>query len=324
MKRYEIAAQSVTPDGTYEAKLRVVVTRYDAGAVAQRKRLAVLPFRTGEGTFQRGDQPAEKSQLERQLRRALVDQLVQSRRFAVLDREFGQELQKERDTLVSPDVSPEERARLGRAFGADYVLTGSLEEFQLQVQRSAFRASGRELQRLSVVSRFSYRIIEMATGQTVVADTLKMPPSPPFPTGTQPSTEVESQIIGAMALQVGSRIVWTIYPVKIVSVPETGEVVLNQGGAALQPGNQLDAFNLGQRLIDPYTKEFIGYEEHLAATLEITRVLPKTAYARILSTSSALVVGALCRPAVAPESSVSSEADPGVSNIKSEIDTLFK
>lgn len=87
----------------------------------------------------------------------------------------------------------------------------------------------------------------------------------------------------------------------------------------------MDAFNLGQRLTDPYTKEFIGNEELLAATLEITRVLPKSTYARVLSTNRPVTIGAVCRPAVTlePASQPKAEATT-LDKTKSEIDALFK
>ena len=287
--------------------------------------MAVLPFRTGEGSYKVGEQTTDSARLEKQLRRLVTAQFVQSRRFAVLDREFGQEIQNERDRLSGPNTKPEESARLGRELGADYILAGNFDEFGLIAAKGVFRASGREYQRLSVSAKLSYRIIELATGQTVLADNLQVPPGPPFPVGSQPDSTSESYLMEWMAHRVATRITWTIYPVKVVSLSVDGEVVLNQGGSALKTGDRLEVFNLGQRLTDPYTKEFIGNEELLAGTLEITRVLPKSTYARLLSTNRPVAMGAVCRPAVMLEPS----SQPGtetttLDKTKSEMDALFK
>lgn len=167
IKRYEIVSFSTTSSGVVEATVRAVLSRYDVGAAANRKRIAVLPFRTGEGIFRVGDQAADPVRLEQQLRQLITEQLVQSRRFAILDREFSREIQSERDRLLGPDSNPEERARLGRELGTDYILAASLDEFRLTNDKGAFRASGREYERLGASAKFSYRIIELATGQTV-------------------------------------------------------------------------------------------------------------------------------------------------------------
>lgn len=225
----------------------------------------------------------DKPRLERRLRQMLVDQLVQTRRFAVLDRDFEQELTVERQRLSSPTASMDERAKLGRELGADYFITGSFEQFRVSLERIVFPGSGREMEQPNVAAELSYRVIELATGQTVFSDTFRMPVPQALPmTATTPS-DVEARVLDAVSRQIGVRIVSAIYPLRVVSVLRDGEVVLNQGGSSLQVGQRLDAFQLGKKLTDPYTKEFIGYEELAAATLQITRVLPKTTYAKVIT-----------------------------------------
>jgi hypothetical protein len=325
IKRYEIVSYSTAASGAVDATVRALLSRYDVGAAASRKRIAVLPFRTGEGIFRVGEQAADPVRLAQQLRQLVTEHLAQSRRFAILDREFSPEIQGERNHLLAPNSNPEERTRLGRELGADYILAASLDEFRLTNDKGVFRASGREFERLGASAKFSYRIIELATGQSVVADHLRIPPGPAQAAGAKPDSTAQSDLLEWMADRVGSRITWTIYPVKVVSLTSSGEVILNQGGSALQVGDRLDVFNLGQRLTDPYTKEFIGNEELLAATLEITRVLPKSTYARVLSTNGPVTIGAVCRPAVGLESAGQPRTETTtLDRTKSEIDALFK
>jgi hypothetical protein len=285
----------------------------------------MLPFRAGEGVYKVGEQTGEAARLEKQLRRLITDNLVQTRRFAIIDREFSQEIQAERQRLLRPDINPEERARLGQELGADYVLAGSLDEFQLVAEKGVFRASGREYQRLVASAKLSYRVIELATGQIVLADNLQVPPGPLFGAGSLPDAQSESHMMNWMADRIGSRITWTIYPVRVVTVLSDGEIVLNQGGSAFRTGDRLEAFNLGRRLTDPYTKESLGYEETLAGTLEVSRVLPKAAYARVISTNHPVEVGAICRPAAQTEGVAQPKVEPTtLDQTKSEIDNLFK
>lgn len=325
VKRYEIVSHQATARGGAEVRVRAVVSRYDAGPATARKRIAVLPFRTGEGVYRVGEQTGGAARLEKQLNRLITDNLVQTRRFSIIDREFTQEIQAERQRLLRPDINPEERARLGQEMGADYVLAGSLDEFQLVAEKGVFRASGREYQRLVASTKLSYRIIELATGQTVLADNLQVPPGPLFGAGSLPDAQAESYLMNWLADRIGTRITWTIYPVKVVTVLADGEIVLNQGGSAFRTGDRLEVFNLGQRLMDPYTKESIGYEETLAGTLEVSRVLPKAAYARLISTIHPVAVGAICRPAAPTEAAAQPEVEPTtLDKSKSEIDNLFK
>lgn len=324
IKRYEVISQSGISTDLTEVAVRAVVNRYVAGVGSSRKRIAVLPFRTGEGPYRVGEHPVAGTSLERQWRSLLIEHLVQSRRFSVLDREFSLETQMERDRLKKPQSRPEERVRLGQELGADYIVVGSFEEFRLTAENGVFRASGRQYQRLSLSIRLSYRIIELATGQTVLGDNLRVPPGPPFAAGAATDSATESYLMHWMAQRVATRVTWTLYPVKVVAFTMDGEAVLNQGGAALQVGDFLEAFNLGQRLIDPYTKEFIGNEELLAGILEITRVLPKTTYARVISTNRIIAAGAICRPATVLESSSQTETESTLEKTKSDTDALFK
>lgn len=326
IKSYRVLSNSKAPNGIEEVQVNAVVARYELGAETQRKRMVVLPFRLGEGAFQSMEGPLDKPRLERRLRQMLIDQLVQTRRFAVLDRDFEQELTVERQRLSSPTASMDERAKLGRELGADYFITGSFEQFRVSLERIVFPGSGREMEQLNVAAELSYRVIELATGQTVFSDTFRMPVPQALPmTATTPS-DVEARVLDAVSRQIGVRIVSAIYPLRVVSVLREGEVVLNQGGSSLQVGQRLDAFQLGKKLTDPYTKEFIGYEELAAATLEITRVLPKTTYAKVITAKLSLTEGAICRPQVtgAFGQATTNTTGPNAAKTKAEIDALFK
>jgi hypothetical protein len=58
--------------------------------------------------------------------------------------------------------------------------------------------------------------------------------------------------------------------------------VINQGGDSVKVGQRFAAFVLGVEQFDPYTKESLGRREKEAAQIEISRVLPKMSYAKVI------------------------------------------
>lgn len=68
----------------------------------------------------------------------------------------------------------------------------------------------------------------------------------------------------------------------MVLVGDNGSLVLNSGGNTVKQGQYFDVFNLGEKFIDPVTKESLGHDEIKVATIEVTKVLPKFAYAKVV------------------------------------------
>ena len=71
-------------------------------------------------------------------------------------------------------------------------------------------------------------------------------------------------------------------------------VTLNQGGDLLKEGDIYEVFQFGERIIDPYTKESLGREEIFCGTIQVTRVNPKSSYAKI--TSSEIEIESVFKP----------------------------
>jgi hypothetical protein len=120
--------------------------------------------------------------------------------------------------------------------------------------------------------------------------------------------------------QISSRILETIYPLRVISTGE--ELTLSMGGEALHEGQKLRIYNLGRRLEDPDTGEYLGHEEIFVADAQVTRVLPKVAYASVQDGKEAITQGAICRLARPLPSKPEPEQTP--SNIKKELYDLFK
>lgn len=90
-------------------------------------------------------------------------------------------------------------------------------------------------------------------------------------------------------------IIDAVYPVKIVKI-DGDTVYLNRGeGGGLKPQQQLTVFMLGEEIVDPDTRESLGFAEKEIGLLEVTEVLRKMTKAKILERSDVITVGSICR-----------------------------
>jgi len=283
---YEILSKHLGGGGLYHVTLSVTVSIFETEQ-NNSKRIAIFPFRVGTGSFQLGKDSVDKERLTSLVAQNLVTTLVQSRRFTVLDREYLAETVDEQDLILSPSAPIEEMTRLGQELVADYIMVGTIESFGYNEQNAIIQSSGREFTYFLGYVELSIRLADVATRQIVFADFHKL-----YVTeddierfgGSFRSVGVDASIATVVADRIGRKILDAIYPLVVVSV--NGEILtLGQGGSQVKEGDHLELFMYGERLVDPYTKEFLGREEIKVGMIEITRVNPKQSHARILQIS---------------------------------------
>jgi hypothetical protein len=283
---YSVIDQSQVGDGsgTWEVTLSVKVAKYIPAKRGNRKRIAVMPLRVSSRNFLIENRPVNKTNTNRIFGQNLVSSLVQSRRFTVLDREYIKETLGERKLIVDGHTPVQEMARLGQDLVADYILTGTLEDVNFKTSKVIMQSSGRELTSRKGKVEVSYRIIDVDTKQIAFSDfaRLRIKESDIRKVDSSVGTENMASVLCMIAAEkIGKKILNVIYPILVVSV-RGQEVVLGQGGDGVKRGDRYDVFEYGKRIIDPYTKEFIGREEIYAATIEVTRINPKQSYAKII------------------------------------------
>jgi hypothetical protein len=140
VKSYEIISVESATDGSFNALLRVDIQRYSSPGLQtqDRRRIVVaLPLNLAS---------AEPSELA-VMRDALNSYLVQTRRFAVLDRENDATYRKEMELLESPDVPLAETVRIGQVIGADYILLSKIRELEAASDDQALPITGRKVSR---------------------------------------------------------------------------------------------------------------------------------------------------------------------------------
>lgn len=90
-----------------------------------------------------------------------------------------------------------------------------------------------------------------------------------------------SLLVDIASKKVFSQLKDNIYPL-VVLKGDSGSLVLNSGGSTVKKGEYYDVFTLGERFVDPVTKESLGREEIKVATVKVTKVLPKLAYISVV------------------------------------------
>ncbi len=281
---YSIIKQGRDNNGVWEVSLSVNVAKYKRAKDSNRKRIAMMPLRVSSRNFLIEGRPVNKTNTNRILGQNMVSSLVQSRRFTVLDREYILETLGERKLIVDGNTPVTEMARLGQDLVADYVLVGTLEDVNFKTSKVKMQSSGRELTSRKGKVEVSYRIIDVDTKQIAFSEfaRFRITESDIRKIDSSIGTEnMESMLCMIAAEKIGKKILAAIYPVLVVSI-NGKNVVLGQGGSGIKRGDSYDVFEYGERIIDPYTKEFICREEIYTATIEVTRVNPKQSYAKII------------------------------------------
>jgi TolB-like protein len=318
LKDYEVLSATRDPNGQgWEAQVLARGLLYESrtgGASANRVRLAVIPFRSLAGDYPYLNRRIDPASVIGRLTQSLIAQLSQSRKFAVLDRQYVEEIMGEKNHLAQGDVPLAEQLRLGQELGADFLIVGTLTDFGLQQKTGTIQLTGETTTSTQARLVFEYRIIDVATREIRSANTYQ------HSWGTADLRKIannfEPSILTTSVMQiaadtVANELIEIIYPIKVVKVMGSGQLILNQGGIRVAVGDRFGVFLPGEKLIDPDTGENLGSEEIYCGIAEIARVTPKTSYAKMIEGSHEDVeAGAICRPDNTLSAQPSSPAPP--------------
>jgi len=134
----------------------------------QRQTVAVLPFRVDQAPFSVDNAPQSRWKIATQLASAIQSTLVLSQHYAVLNRNFTGELNREQQLWGSGGVNPVEASRLGEQLGADFMLLGHIDRFTLGHKAETFYDTDLGEQKAEI--ELSYQLIESATGKLIWSD----------------------------------------------------------------------------------------------------------------------------------------------------------
>lgn len=272
IREYQVV--SLDPDpynpGLVQAIVKATVAQYKRSQQANRNRIAVLPFRIAN--------PNDNVQrtFAQQFAQGLTSYLTQTRKFAVLDRDFTDESDSELNSLKSPDVPVEEMARLGNKLGADFIIVGQINKAVAKSWYKEMKTTGKKFPMSRYGAALTYRVLDVATGQILSSqlyDGIK---------NHQGGLPDMGAIAKKDAEKIGHTIVEGIFPLVVVSV-SGDSLYLGQGGETITRGQKFTLIQYGKRIVDPYTKESLGREEHKVGVVQVEAIQAKTSRAKILS-----------------------------------------
>ena len=268
IKNWKILSESVEGNN-HLVKLSVNISKFKKSVQTDRLRLAVVPFRAADSV--KVNQTVSK--FEGAITSQLENYLTQTRRFALIDRSFLDEQTKELNLIAAgstTSMSVDEIVKLGNRLGTDYLIVGRIEKANSVVSEKKSKVSDTVKKYLTSKARLTIRLIDVATTQIKFADTYEK----------TSGTSIE-KLADKLAIEIGQIVLSSVYPIRIVNA-SSSQVVLGQGGKTVKSGDFFKVYQLGNKLIDPYTKESLGREEIEVAVIQINNVKSKTSDAKIL------------------------------------------
>ncbi len=282
IRNYRII-DSYKEGGEWVVKVQITMLKYKTPGLSPQKRrkLAVIPFKY-KISYNILGQQASGEIVSKRFTQALISNITQSRKFTVLDRENSKYYTQEKNFILSDNSAKNELLKLGNRLGSDYLVVGQILDFRVDKITEHNTIGIPESSRIVCNTTISYRILAMATQQIKWSETV----SSSFTldkSGSSKSVEaIVSICMDKIAGKILNHILDNIYPPVIVATT-SNSIIINQGGNNMHKGDIFKVYKKGERLVDPYTHEFLGYEEIEVGRVKIVTVRAKVSYAKLLS-----------------------------------------
>ena len=249
--KYEQIINGVTSNDVFKVNL-LKIAKYEQSKQLNRPKLAVLPFQIN---------PAINSNIQNDFLPYfyldLEERLVQTRRFAILDKVHQKLIKKEMAGYKGEDYSQTELAKQGNKVGADFILTGIINKLEPRETKNIIDGSEIKSSRKRFKYEANIRIIDVVSGQ------------------------VKFAVKSKNTKQLISKIIDYIAPLQILDISDE-RAVIGYGGDYLKPGDEFDVSLLGEKIVDPYNKEIIGRNEKKIGKIRISDVMAKKSFAEIV------------------------------------------
>jgi len=255
----------------WEVALSVTVAKYKESKQVNRLRMAVVPFKLASTIKDK----KKASDFEHFFINSLTAYLTQTRRFAMLDRQFKDEQQAELNLIQEENFKTEEMARLGNQLGTDYLISGTIDNIAQSSSTKTMRTTGKKITTTTSSVDFSFRIFDVATGLIKNAGTYSK---------IVPGSVSVRNMADKAANNIGQQIINAIYPITVVGI-EGKLLILGQGGGTIKVGDKYKLVKYGNKIIDPYTKESLGFSEIEIGVLKVVSVQAKTSTAEVVKSS---------------------------------------
>lgn len=273
---YEVV-DMIKHESDYEAIVRVYTIEYrtPGNSAHKRRKIIIVPAYTENIIFRVLDNHKSVKNVSYNLTQELTNAITQTRKFSVLDRKNENAYRNEKNVILSPDAHKEEILKLGNVLGTDYLVVSTIKEFKILKQKKMIQSIGREITKIKAFATVHYQILTMATKQIKWSDTVDFE----FTLKGKSDQQIFYNVLRKISKDLTNRIIENIYPIRVSKISQNGDAILSQ---TTKVGNRYDVYALGEKLYDPYTKEFLGYDEIKTGTIEIVRSLAKVSYGQVV------------------------------------------
>jgi len=273
-------------------------------AATGRPTIAVLPFIINNSyKIYIGDVEIQREVVETEFTNSVMEFLVSSGKFNVLDRDNMRKIINENKLTESQWSKPGEETKVGELLVADYLVIGHINRLNFSVKPVYIKLTGEKTHKIVASLKVQFKVVKVKSGSIVFAKQLIK---------TIDSAQIRREIPARIrknwtlydykdllfkrtATEAGNDILRGIYPVKVVSVKGT-KVFLNRGnGAGILLNQRYEVVNLGESIVDPDTNEVLGNVQTKVAEIEITNVNPRFSTAKVISSSGIIRKGAICK-----------------------------
>jgi TolB-like protein len=268
VKTYQILEKKKNAEGWIEVKIKAEVASFELPPEASRVRIAVFPFKLF-------NVQGDKEKLQRLINQEVNNYFVQTKKFAILDRSYLEEVAKEKSKILDGSAPAIEMAKIGNEISADFIIVGSVEDFKTEkTVTKVLTDESTKITRESAIVNLNYRVLDVTTKQISNSDTIKIKIS-----SKGGPNEAMSEIALRVAKNMGEEVLFSIYPVLIEKI-DGPDLYIGQGGKQFKIGDIYEIFEKGDKIYDSYTKEAIGNIESPRGKVQITSVSSNMSKAR--------------------------------------------
>lgn len=291
---YEVLSSEME-DGQHKVTVAVRFKKPYAETVglphSNRRKMVVATFRPTGATFSRSGSALGTADWARSLGQKLNEQLTQTRKFTMLERDFDTEIAAEMARISASDAAPGEAIKLNQKLGTDYLVVGTITFSDVAAPTVNPFTGETRMPASATFAEVSYRVLLAPTGQLKWADTVRVDASAFAALDATQFITVSSE---QAAAEICASILSAIYPFSVEGKTSSGLLVIGQGGKTVFVGERLTVFTLGEKVRDSRTGEVLDRIEDEIGTVEIVRVQEKLSYAKVLS-GDASKMGKGCR-----------------------------
>lgn len=276
--------------GLYKVTIEAAIAKFRAPEDAKKIKIVIAPIRVNANSFLFGTKTVPAAQVATNIHQHLIDALTATGRFSVLDREFTSDVQQELDLVAAGQTPNSEMAKLGQTLSADIVWVGTLNDMAYVRSARKLVTSDRELVSYSGGWSVSQRVLNVATRQIMLSNTLQERAPSTDPTTMDQgidAAQIEQSMESAIADETVSAILSRTFPVTVLA-RDGASVVLSQGGQSVKEGARYAVVLMGKEMTDPQTQQSLGRMESPCCEVVIDKVAATMAYGHLENVKASL------------------------------------